>query len=230
MSQLLRTLFAGDLPRAILFDLDGTLIDSVPDLAWAVQQMQAGLGMPPASEEQVRAWVGNGAAVLVARALTGQQAITAEAVDAALFSRAMAAFRQAYAATGASRSRLYPGVMAALQRARQQGVALGLVTNKPLEFTLPILAHFALSDTFAVVLGGECLPERKPHPLPLLVACQRLEVEPQQALMVGDSRHDVAAAKAAGIKVVALPYGYNHGEPIELSQPDKVVARLDALL
>lgn len=214
--------FFGDhLPRLIIFDLDGTLVDSVPDLAVAVDRMLAQLGRAPAGEARVRTWVGNGAAMLVRRALadSAEPARVAAVTDAAQ-QQALALFQQIYRQENGRQTRLYPGVSEVLAVLAEQGIALAVVTNKPLQFTEPLLRQLGLAEFFQIVVGGDCLPQRKPHPLPLLHVCERLGVPPAQGLMVGDSRNDVDAAKAAGMVSAALTYGYNHGEPVTVSEPD----------
>lgn len=213
--------------RLIAFDLDGTLIDSVPDLAVAVQKALEALALPIPSEAEVRDWVGNGAPVLVERALTWALGTKPQAE---LQKRAYDAFIAHYSAAPNTLTTLYPGVKQALQALHQQGMILVLVTNKPERFIEPLLTHFELLDYFTLWVGGDSLAEKKPHPLPLLHAAQTCQVPPAECVMVGDSRHDIAAGKAAGFATVALPYGYNHGEPIENSQPDLLLASLSALL
>ncbi|GEN28836.1 phosphoglycolate phosphatase [Halovibrio variabilis] len=207
--------------------MDGTLIDSVPDLAVAVQKALEALGLPTPKEAEVRDWVGNGAPVLVERALTWALKTQPEAE---LQKRAYDAFIAHYSAAPNTLTTLYPGVKQALQTLHQQGMILVLITNKPERFIKPLLAHFELLAYFTLWVGGDSLAEKKPHPLPLLHAAQTCQVPPAACVMVGDSRHDIAAGKAAGFATVALPYGYNHGEPIENSQPDLLLASLSALL
>jgi len=214
-------------PQLLLLDLDGTLIDSVPDLAAAVDAMLLGLQRMPAGEEKVSHWVGNGADVLIRRALCAgdEQAAVALAADDVTPARALfdAAYLQAlHHATGA-----YPGVSEWLQRVTTPKV---LITNKPRLFTLPLLASLGWSDYFVQILCGDDLAEKKPSPMPLLHACQTQNVTPEQALMIGDSRNDIQAAKAAGIASVAVTYGYNHGEDIAASKPDWMVENLLQLL
>lgn len=213
--------------RLIAFDLDGTLIDSVPDLAVAVQKTLSEIGLTTPSEACVRDWVGNGAPVLVSRALTWA---TGRAPDQTLQARAYNAFMRYYSQAPNALTALYPGVQPTLNALRDAGYALALITNKPERFIAPILSHFELLPLFALCLGGDSLADKKPSPLPLLHAAKALDVLSSQSVMVGDSRHDIAAGKAAGFATVALPYGYNHGEPIAQSQPDVVIDTLPDLL
>lgn len=224
----MQQLFKGQDPKLVLFDLDGTLVHSVPDLAHAVDRMLQALGMPVAGIEKVGAWVGNGAAVLVRRALADD--MSGEGVAEDLFAKAYASFLAFYAQATTERSELYAGVMVCLEGLKEKGIQLGVVTNKPMEFTHSMLAGFKLARFFDVVLGGDSLPERKPHPLPLQEAMRLCSSLPESTLMVGDSVNDVAAARAAGCPVVCVPYGYNHGQDIAQAGPDMIVERLDLLL
>lgn len=213
--------------RLVAFDLDGTLIDSVPDLATAVVRTLKELDLPAPGEIDVRDWVGNGAPVLVERALTwALQAAPGPAFQA----RAFNAFMSHYGAAPNNLTTLYPGVKETLQTLYQAGLTLVLITNKPERFIEPLLSHFALVDYFTLWIGGDSLAEKKPHPMPLLHAASACHIPPAECIMVGDSRHDIAAGKAAGFTTLALPYGYNHGEPIEACQPDLVLASLTELL
>lgn len=211
----------------IAFDLDGTLIDSVPDLAHAIDLMLEDERLSALGEARVRDFVGNGSRVLVERAL---EAHGRKIDDIDMVERTHHAFLAHYAADPSSRTRLYPGVRECLDGLCRAGVSLVLITNKPEAFIEPLLAHFSLAEHFVLALGGDSLSTCKPDPAPLLFAAERLGVSPNQALMVGDSRHDIAAGKAAGFRTLAVPYGYNHGDPISASQPDYLVESLDALV
>lgn len=213
--------------QLIAFDLDGTLIDSVPDLAAAVALTLNELGLSEPSEAEVRDWVGNGAPILVERALMWA---LKTAPEPAFQERAFQAFMAHYGAAPNALTTLYSGVRETLQALHDNGLKLVLITNKPARFIEPILNHFELLDYFALCIGGDSLPEKKPHPLPLLHAADTCQILPAECVMVGDSRHDIAAGRAAGFTTLALPYGYNHGEPIEQSQPDLVLSSLTELL
>lgn len=227
----MRKLFGGADPALVLFDLDGTLVDSVPDLSAAVDTMLVALGRPPAGVAQVRNWVGNGAQVLVQRALSGGLAVPDMAPDNdAVFDEAVALFMDAYGSQSDHATEVYPGVFECLDGLRARGIKLGVVTNKPIQFTHPLLEACGLADYFSLVLGGDSLPQKKPQPEPLWHAMERFDVTPACTLMVGDSKNDIGAARAAGCPVVAVPYGYNHGEPVSVFQPDLLVERLDQLL
>ncbi|MDN3525815.1 phosphoglycolate phosphatase [Halomonas sabkhae] len=213
--------------RLICFDLDGTLVDSVPDLAAAVDAALCDLGLPAAGERHVRDWVGNGSRVLMERAL---RHALAEEPGASRLEQAHDAFVNHYERRPCAASRLYPGVAEALQQLHAAGLTLVLVTNKPAAFIAPILEHFGLSTYFSLCLGGDSLARRKPDPLPLTHAAATFATSTTHCLMVGDSRHDIAAGRAAAFRTLAVPYGYNHGEPVALSGPDAVVESLVELL
>ncbi|MEE2729627.1 MAG: phosphoglycolate phosphatase [Pseudomonadota bacterium] len=221
MLRKLTGFFHGHLPQLIAFDLDGTLVDSVPDIAVATDRMLVALGRPAAGEDKVRGWVGNGAALLVKRALADSYDPAAvAAITEAEFDPAMARFREYYAEENGRLTRLYGGVAEVLPAIRQLGVPLAVITNKPKIFADPLLQSLDIAGYFTLVLGGECLPYKKPHPMPLEEVGRQLGAAPAHSLMVGDSRNDVEAAKAAGWVSAALTYGYNHGEPVANSEPD----------
>ncbi len=225
----MRRLFSGDLPQLVMFDLDGTLVDSVPDLAVAVDRMLQALERPAAGEDQVRAWVGNGASVLVQRALSGSLKVSPD-LDPDLTHQAQALFMHFYGEATAERSVLYPGVRHCLDQLQQQDVTMALVTNKPLRFTETMLEQLRLANYFNVVLGGDSVATKKPDPEMLLTCQARAGVSAQYSLMVGDSKNDVLAARSAGSPVACVSYGYNHGEPIAQSSPDLLVDSLAELV
>lgn len=210
----------------IQFDLDGTLIDSVPQLAQAVNRMRVQLGFGEAGEQAVRHWVGNGADMLVRRALA--DALGTEPGDE-LRRAARTAFDAAYDQVADQGLVFYPGVLDTLAALRRAGKRLAIVTNKPYRFVPAILAAAGLSEQFELVLGGDSLPEKKPSPAPLLHVCRQLDVDPARTLMVGDSENDVLAAQAAGMAVVGLTYGYNYGRDIADSGPNWVLSDFAAL-
>lgn len=207
-------------PRMILIDLDGTLVDSVPDLAYCVDVMMVRLGRPPHGEAAVRDWVGNGVERLVRRALLGQ--LEGEPPDAD-FARAYPIFLDLYAENTSQRSILYPGVREGLDWLAAAGYPLGCVTNKAARFTEPLLRDLGVYDRFGLVVSGDSLPRKKPDPLPLLHAAAHFGVAPADALMIGDSQSDVTAARAAGFGIVCMSYGYNHGQDIRAARPDAVI-------
>ena len=210
-------------PEMILIDVDGTLVDSVPDLAFCVDEMMRHLGREPWGEARVRDWVGNGVERLVRRALIGQ--LNGEP-DEAEFSRAYPVFLDLYADNTSKRSLLYPGVLEGLDYLKAAGYALGCVTNKAAQFTIPLLRDLGIDEYFSIVICGDTLEQKKPHPAPLLHAAEFFKVRPGQSLMVGDSISDVKAARAAGFQIACLPYGYNHGEDIRVAEPDVIIETL----
>ena len=207
-------------PKMVLIDVDGTLVDSVPDLAYCVDEMMKQLGMPVHGEAKVREWVGNGVERLVRRALIGQ--LDGEPEDA-LFDKAYPIFMQLYAENTSKRSQLYPGVREGLAWLRQAGYKLGCVTNKAAQFTEPLLKDLGIHDVFGIVISGDTLERKKPDPMPLLHAADFFGVEPADALMIGDSVSDVKAARAAGFQIICMSYGYNHGVDIREAKPDVVI-------
>lgn len=211
----------------VIFDLDGTLVDSVADLHRALCLMYNDLGKPEASIEQVRAWVGNGAAMLVARALVYAEAVAEPDHAEPEFAQAYARFMHHYAQVSGELAQCYEGVHALLASIREQGLHLALVTNKPIQFTHPLIARLGLA--FDLVLGGDSLSQKKPSPLPLKHCLDHFSCRPEQAVMIGDSKSDVLAARAAQIKSIAVSYGYNHGEPISAQKPDLLVDSLTEL-
>ncbi|WP_430461714.1 phosphoglycolate phosphatase [Thalassolituus sp. LLYu03] len=223
----LRGHFGDEGPLLVLLDLDGTLIDSVPDLASAVDQMLAALQRPPAGRTKVSHWIGNGADMLVRRALCDGDEAAANALAAADVQPARALFDTAYLdalhhATGA-----FAGVEDWLARVDVPKV---LITNKPRLFTVPLIESLGWSGHFVQLLCGDDLKEKKPSPAPLFHACEIQNVPPALTLMVGDSRHDIGAAQAAGVACAAVTYGYNHGDDVQDSAPDWVISNLLELL
>lgn len=213
-------------PRLILFDLDGTLVDSVPDLAFCIDGMMTQLGRPAWGESRVREWVGNGVERLVKRALIGQLEGEPDSGD---YARALPLFMTLYSQHNGQRSQLYPGVKPALERLKQAGYTLACVTNKADQFTRPLLRTLGIYDYFSLITSGDTLARKKPDPLPLLHSAEQFGLAPAESLMVGDSSNDVKAARAAGFDIVCVPYGYNHGVDIRASAPDAVIESLDKL-
>ncbi|WP_439503240.1 phosphoglycolate phosphatase [Methylophaga sp.] len=207
-------------PELALIDLDGTLVDSVPDLAWCTDQTMRALNLPERGEAKVRNWVGNGVERLIKRALINQ--LDGEPAEA-LYAQAVPIFMALYAENTSKRSLLYPGVKQGLQWLKDQGIHLGCVTNKDEQFTLPILNNLGIRDYFELIVSGDTLPQKKPDPAPLLYAANYFKIEPQQALMIGDSVSDVKASRAAGFQIVCMSYGYNHGNDIRAAHPDAVI-------
>ncbi len=215
--------------EVILFDLDGTLIDSAPDLAVAVNHMLHTLKRETFSEDIIRYWVGNGAQVLVKRALSGQSEID-ENLDPVEFEKALDIFLTFYAQNLAVTTVTYPNVPATLKALKEAGYRLAIVTNKPFDFVAPILKGLNLDGLFELHLGGDSLPQKKPDPAPLLHACKQLDVTVEQCVMVGDSKNDILAANAAKMQSIGVSYGYNYGEDIGVYEPSIIINDFGDLL
>ncbi len=224
-------LFSPRWPGVALFDLDGTLVDSAPDLAAAVDQMLEHLGRSPVGIDRVRDWVGNGASVLVRRALAGQTDWEpAQPKDDALFNDALAIFFHAYEQINGRHAVVYDGVEACLAKLKEHGCKLAVVTNKPEQFVAPLLEQMGLDHWFDLSVGGDTLPVKKPDPTPLLHAMEALGGTRGTTVMVGDSSADIDAALAAGLPCVAVRYGYNFGQSVDALGADAVVDSLAELL
>lgn len=211
---------------AIVIDLDGTLLHSAPELAEAANRMLCDMGRPAVSQELLMSYIGNGISWLVKRALTGD--MHAEP-DAALFDKAVPVFDRHYRELLLN-SKPYPGVVDALQAMQAAGFKLGCVTNKAERFTEPLLKSSGLAPYFSIVVSGDTLSEKKPHPLPLLHSAKFFGVPIKNMLMIGDSLSDTLAARAAGCPVFCVPYGYNHGKPVDGLDLDAVIPDLSAAL
>lgn len=196
---------------AALIDLDGTLMDTVADLAQAVGLMREELGLAPLAVARVAAFMGKGSDVLVHRALTNRMDGQAQA---ALFERGRAAFYRHYLAVNGQQARMFEGVPEALARLRGWGLPLACVTNKPRPFTLPLLERVGLSACFDAVVCGDEVSQAKPHPAMVLEASRRLGVAAGQCILFGDSINDAQAAARAGCLCVLVQTGYNEGEPV----------------
>jgi phosphoglycolate phosphatase len=207
--------------RAVLFDLDGTLLDTVSDLHAAICGMLADLGRPPLPVDAVRAYVGRGVARLVKRALAGSLDAADDGSPAP--ADALAGFRRHYARENGRRTQLFPGVKEGLEAIRAMGLPMAVITNKPGAFTQPLLEMTALAGYFSVVVSGDDLPRVKPDPMSLTWACGRLGVSPADALFIGDSINDSLAARAASCRVFLLPYGYNEGRDVRELDCDAIV-------
>ena len=209
-----------------LFDLDGTLVHTAPDIARALNVLLARRGLASVPIEQVAQWVGTGSKALIRTALAAQDYTASEAE----LSDLLAQYAADYEAHAVVDSALYPTASATVQALAARGDQLAIVTNKLSAVARRVLQHFNLDQYFAVLIGGDDVTLGKPDPMPLLEACRRMHVTPAQCVMVGDSINDVRAARAAGMRVVAVTYGYNHGQPISAAMPDRLVDSLAALL
>ena len=215
--------------KLLLFDLDGTLIDSGPDLALALNDMLTQLHRENFSLETIHNWVGNGAQTLVKRALLGKKEIE-ESVEEALFSKALEIFLNSYAQNVCVETLLYPEVKTTLETLQSRGYRLAIVTNKPYDFVAPILEGLEIASYFEYFIGGDSLVQKKPRPEPLLHICEKLGESVENSLMIGDSKNDILAAHAAGMDSVGVSYGYNYAEPIELSKPTYVINSMRELV
>lgn len=218
-----------DNKKAILFDLDGTLIDSVPDLATSVNKMLQTLERETFSEDTIRYWVGNGAQMLVKRALSGKTEVD-EGLDPLFFEKALEIFLDIYTKNVCIETKAYPNVSSTLSALKSSGYRLVIVTNKPYAFVEPILKGLGLDGLFEFWLGGDSLEKKKPDPMPLLYACDQLNLNVEECVMVGDSKNDLLAANAVGMDSVGVTYGYNYGEDITVYNPSVVVEDFSNIL
>jgi phosphoglycolate phosphatase len=209
--------------RAAIIDLDGTMLDTMPDFELALNGMRAELGLAPITQAIIQPMVGKGSEKLIRDVLALD--LAPERVDA-LYERAMAAYQRHYLAINGERSVLFDGVAEGLQSLRSLGLRLACVTNKPIAFATPLLAQKGLAPHFELVYGGDSLPRKKPDPLPLLQVCRDFDMDPAQVVAIGDSSNDAEAARAAGCFVLTVPYGYNHGRPVHEINSDGIVSTL----
>jgi phosphoglycolate phosphatase len=206
----------------LLFDLDGTLIDSAKDLALSINYMLSEINRDKFSDEIIDSWVGNGAATLVKRALSGSVEVD-ENLDAKIFENALEIFLTYYKNNLCVATVMYPNVKTTLKILKDSGYKLAIITNKPSEFIKPILEKLEIYDMFSLCIGGDSLSQRKPHPMPLLHICKELGLHVEKSIMIGDSKNDILAAQAANIQSIAVSYGYNYGEDIRVYNPDITV-------
>lgn len=213
-------------PALVLFDMDGTLVDSAPDIAYCVDCMLADFDLPALGEDAVRRLIGRGAEWLVTSALE-----TALGTDPrpTLLRDAHARFIELYDAHADQRTLVYPGVIEGLEALASRSIPACCVTNKPARFTSKILKSLELERHFGLVLAGDSLPRMKPDPMPLLHAAAQYGAAPAACLMIGDSASDVLAARAAGCRIFCVSYGYNHGQDIRAQRPDRVIDTLATL-
>lgn len=214
--------------RGIAFDLDGTLIDTALGLSQAVDLALYALELPVAGEERVVTWIGNGANIMMQRAL--KWSLKDKEPDLAQLNMARKLFDRYYAQTVEEGSFLFPGVAATLAALKEKGLPLAVVTNKPTPFVTPLLEDLGIAHYFQIIIGGDDVKEKKPHPEALYNVMETLGLAADELLFVGDSRNDIQAAQAAGCPSVGLTWGYNYGEAIGLSNPDVVFDRFEDLL
>ena len=212
--------------KAVVIDLDGTLLHTAPELAEAANRMLQDMDYATVSQELLASYIGNGISWLVKRALTGDMHATP---DAALYDHALPIFEKHYTEL-LLQSRVFEGVIEGLDAMKAAGFRLGCITNKVERYTVPLLAGTGLAKYFDIVLSGDTLPEKKPHPMPLLHAAKFFGVPIDKLLLIGDSLNDTLAARAAECPVFCVPYGYNHGEPVETLDQDAVIPNLTAAL
>jgi phosphoglycolate phosphatase len=215
--------------KLLLFDLDGTLVDSVPDLATAVNSMLTGLQYQTFDEERIRGWVGNGAQKLVERAILAANPAM-ESVGGDYLESAVTLFLSAYEKNLSHYSKPYPKVKETLEVLKKKGYNLVIITNKPYKFVEPLLRALLLYEYFAFCLGGDSLERKKPDPLPLEHAVTTLGFTVAQSIMVGDSKNDILAAEALQMDSIAVTYGYNYDEPISSYNPTCTIEQFNALL
>ncbi len=205
--------------QLLIFDFDGTLIDSVPDLADATNAMLTTLGKDTYSLDIIRNWIGNGSRFLVERALLGKIEVAEGELTKEEADHAEQVFFDAYKNLSGSKTIAYPDVDSGLKKLKAAGYILALVTNKPIRFVPKILQSFGWQDLFSEVMGGDSLPVKKPDPAPLLHVCEALNVTPDQAVMIGDSRNDILAGQNANMDTLGVSYGYNYGQNIRELNP-----------
>jgi phosphoglycolate phosphatase len=209
--------------RAAIIDLDGTMLDTIPDFHVAINGMRAELALQPITQDQIALMVGKGSENLIRSVL----ALDWDAAGVeAKFDAAMDAYQRHYLSINGQHSALYPEVIEGLAALKAQGLRLACVTNKPIAFTTPLLKLKGLDGFFEVVYGGDSLPRKKPDPLPLQTVCANFRLQPAQVVAIGDSSNDAQAARAAGCPVLTVPYGYNHGQAIQETDSDGIVTTL----
>ena len=215
--------------KLLIFDLDGTLINSALDLALSVNYMLETLGCETFDETIIHGWVGNGALTLVKRALSGTRTVD-ENLDEIYVEKALRIFLDYYQKNLCNATVPYPHVLTTLETLKQKGYTLAIVTNKPFSFVAPILENLKMDGLFQLILGGDSLSEKKPHPMPLLHVCDTLDVKVEASMMIGDSKNDILAANSSNMYSIGVTYGYNYGESIEVHKPTLVIDNFVELL
>jgi phosphoglycolate phosphatase len=209
--------------RAAIIDLDGTMVDTAPDFQVAINRMRDELHLAPLALDTIVDFVGKGSENLMRRVL-GVDFEKSEVESR--FDHALERYQHHYLQINGDHSELYAGVHEGLVAMKKGGVRLACVTNKPIAFARPLLEKKGLIDLFEVIYGGDSLAHKKPHPLPMLTVCNDFDLQPAQVVAIGDSSNDSEAARAAGCRVLTVPYGYNHGQPVQTIDTDGIVESL----
>jgi len=215
--------------KFIMFDLDGTLINSISDLHFAVSHAVVDLGYAPVTEKQVSTWVGNGVPTLMARALSRNINVRPD-LDARLKQQSLKYFNHYYTESNHQRTTVFPGVLHSLEALEHQGIKLAIISNKPSQFIPPIIEKLGLSSFFDDIIGGDQVRNPKPHAEPLIKLMERNHFLPEECLMVGDSRNDIVAGQNAGCPTLGYTFGYNYGVPISDSKPTYVCDKFDGII
>ena len=209
--------------RAAIIDLDGTMVDTAPDFQVAINRMRDELHLAPLALDTIVDFVGKGSENLMRRVL----GVDFEKNEVeSRFDHALERYQHHYLKINGDHSELYAGVNEGLLAMKHGGVRLACVTNKPIAFARPLLEKKGLIDLFEVIYGGDSLAHKKPHPLPMLTVCNDFDLQPAQVVAIGDSSNDSEAARAAGCRVLTVPYGYNHGQPVQTIDTDGIVESL----
>lgn len=212
--------------KVIGFDLDGTLVNTLPDLTLVVNAMFTEHSLPITTQEKVLTWIGKGADIFFQNAI----AYTGKVFDAQKLVQLRTSFDKYYATYICEESVLYPNVKETLEVLKAQGYTLVVITNKPTKLIEPVLSAFDIYHLFSETLGGQSLPKIKPYPDPILFICDKFGIQPSEFLFIGDSENDVIASHAAGCDVVGLTYGYNYNIPIEQSNPTFITSKFADIL
>lgn len=213
--------------KLIIFDFDGTLINSVPDLTAATNKMLSKYGLSPLSTEEVTPFIGNGARALVQRALAYR--LTEKEFAQELLDEALTVYSSAYENAGCNHTYLYSGVLDTLIYLKAKGYKMAICTNKPYKFIEPILEKLSIKNLFVEWIGEDSLEKKKPHPMPLLHLVTKTDSTLSNSIMIGDSRNDILAAQNAKIDSIGVSYGYNYNENIRESKPSEVVDNFSEL-
>ena len=215
--------------KHLIFDLDGTLIDSVPDLAISLNNTMVDLNRDIFCLDMIRSWVGNGSDTLIKRALSGDVIID-ENLSEELFNKAHKIFLEQYRLNICEQTILFDGVKNSLKILKNKGYTLSIVTNKPIVFVKPILDSFGIKELFTLYIGGDSLEVKKPNPKPLLYVCEKLGFHIEESVMIGDSKNDIIAASNCSMQSIAVSYGYNYDEDISVHNPSIIIDNFEEIL